>query len=130
MSNRLSYIELLSEILNIESLWLNSRIVYNLEGEVVGRIELTTIDDHEVNINLIAVYSEFRKQGYFKSMLNAICKTADINAVKLNLIPMPTHNSEIQVSDISWDKLKSIYASYGFEADYPDMKISNYTREP
>ena len=124
------FADLFSDMGSLEGIWLNQRLVYNVSGDVIGRIEMCAVDEFIVNVNLIAIYPEYRKQGLFAQIVNLIARTADKYGFTINLIPMATESKEIPASDISTDKLKAIYTAHGFIADHDDMEISNFTRLP
>lgn len=125
----MQYIDRLIDLASSEGLWINQRLVYNQNGDVIGRIEIHMLDEHYVNVNLIAIYPEFRKQGYFNQLISLMVRAADMNGDAIQLIPMETESKEIPSSGISNEKLKSIYEKYGFVAEFPEMPITSFTRE-
>lgn len=124
------FLETLTNIATLEHLWINQRLIYNIDGNVVGRIETNNIDEHLVNVDVIAIYPEYRKQGLFRDIIRLITRAADINGDTLTLTPMATESQEIPASTISNRKLREIYQEFGFTTDHPDAPISDFIREP
>lgn len=124
------FLDVLINMASLEGIWINQRLIYDAEGNIIGRIQLEYYDEHLVFINLIAIYPEYRNKGYFSQLLSLISRSADMNGDTLQLIPLATETSEIQASDISMNKLKKIYEEFGFEAEIRDIEVSVYTRKP
>jgi GNAT superfamily N-acetyltransferase len=124
------FLDVLINMASLEGIWINHRLIYDAEGNVIGRIQVEYYDEHLVFINLIAIYPEYRNKGYFSQLLSLISRSADMNGDTLQLIPLATETSEIPASDISMNKLKKIYEEFEFEAEIKDVEVSVYTRKP
>lgn len=122
--------DLLVDTAGLEGLWISQHLIYNNEGEIIGRIELHYYGEHHVFINLLAIYPEYRNKGHFDHIIDLICRVADRNGDVIQLIPLPTETSEIPESGITLEKLQKIYSSYGFKPDIEDIRVSVYTRQP
>lgn len=122
--------DVLIELASIQGIWINQRLIYDNEGNVVGRIEMQYYSEHTVFVNLIAIYPEYRNRGYFDELVELIARAADVNGDTVQLIPLSTETSEIPTSDIPLHKLKSVYERHGFTADIEDITISTFTRSP
>jgi len=124
------FLDVLINLASLENLWINQRLVYNINGDVVGRLETHNVGEHQVNVNMIAIYPEYRNKGLFRQLISLITRSADQNGDSVTLTPMATETSDLPASTITNDKLKAIYSEYGFVAHHPDMPISDFTREP
>lgn len=122
--------DVLSKLASIEGLWISQRLVYDSIGNVIGKIEIHYYSEHNVFINLLAIYPEYRNKGYFDQLISLICRAADENKDIIQLIPLPTETDKIPASGITVEKLQAIYSSYGFESDIEDARVSTYTRVP
>jgi len=122
--------EVLIELASVQGIWINQRLIYDNEGNVVGRIEIQYYAEHSVFINLIAIYPEYRNRGYFDELVELIARASDINGDTVQLIPLSTETDEIPTSDMPLSKLKSVYSRHGFVADIEDIEVSNFTRYP
>lgn len=129
------YTNTLENYANADELWIgkqfgNIKLVYNNDGDVVGRLEFRVVDTNVVFFDLIAVYPEFRNMGYFRQILNIACRSADSLNLELQLIPLPTESSHIASSTMMLNKLKSIYKSFDFLPYIEDVEICQYFRKP
>lgn len=124
------FLDVLTNLASLENLWINQQLIYNVDGDVVGRLEVHHIDEHRVNVNIIAVYPEYRNKGLFRQVINLIARSADQNGDYVTLTPMATETSDLPASGISTSKLRSIYEEYGFKAHFAEMEITDYTRDP
>ncbi|MFA5403858.1 MAG: GNAT family N-acetyltransferase, partial [Ignavibacteria bacterium] len=105
--------ETLINLASVEGIYINQHLIYDSDGNVIGKIDLHYYSEHNVFVNLLAIYPEYRNRGYFDQMISLICRAADKNGDTLQLIPLPTETDKIPCSGITIEKLQSIYSSYG-----------------
>lgn len=127
---RNTFVDSLADVCEDEGIWLNQNVLYNSQGAVIGRIECSHLGEKEVSINLIAIFSEFRNQGLFDQIVRLITVTSDKYGYIVELLPLPTEAKDFASSDISPEKLKSIYVKHGFKAEFDDMELSIHRRYP
>lgn len=124
------FLDRLVDFASLEKLWISNTLIYDANGDVIGKITLNHQGDHRIFITLIAIYEEYRNKGYFTQLLDLIGRVADMNEDTIQLIPLPTEYGDVKPSGITLEKLKSIYESYGFTPDIEDAKVTTYTRFP
>lgn len=124
------FLDRLVDFASLEKLWISNSLIYDAEGNVIGKITLNHQGERNVFITLIAIQEEYRNKGYFTQLLDLIGRVADMNDNVIQLIPLPTESGDIKSSDISLEKLKSIYEEYGFTPDVEDARVTTYTRIP
>lgn len=123
--------DLLYEPAANDHLFLNQDYIYNEHGIIVGKYNFSDIlENIKVSINLISIYPEHRRKGYFSRFMNVICKTADEHQIELELIPMPTSIKDSPANEVTIGMLKTIYSGYGFTPEYEEMEISIFCRKP
>ena len=124
----MNFEDILYDHASYDHLCINQDLIYNEHGNILGKYHFSNISDKEVSINVISIYPEYRKQGYFSRFLDVICKVADENNIILELIPLPIDITDSPKGDMTVTKLKKIYISKGFIAEYEDEPISIFRR--
>lgn len=124
------FTDVLTGIAASEGYWYNQDLIYDENGNVIGRMQIHHYDEHYVFISLIAIYPEYRRQGHFSYLLELISRVADLNGDTIELLPMETDCDKIPCSGIGVKKLQSLYEECGFTPDDDGLKVSTYTRIP
>lgn len=125
-----SFIEFFSAMASMEELWISNNLIYNKDGDIIGKIQMHYKDSKTVFVDIITIYPEFRNNGYFRQIVYLLARCSDLNKDTIRLIPLPVETDEIKSSGISITKLQDIYKSYGFIPENEEYPVSEYTKEP
>ena len=124
----MNFEDILYESASYDHLFINQDLIYDEHGNILGKYHFSDISENEISINVISIYPEYRKQGYFNRFLDVICKVADEHHIELELIPLPIDITDSPKGDMTVTKLKKIYINKGFVPEYADESISIFRR--
>lgn len=120
----------LTDIASCEGYWINQNLVYDSNGNIIGKMLIHYYSEKFVFISLIAIYPEYRGNGHFRALVDLVSRVADLNGDTVQLMPLASETDDIPCSNIPLAKLQEIYMAYGFTPDTEGVEVTTYTREP